>query len=61
MVFLSPMELVDGLTYWMFRESHSDTIVGLSGYATGWFALGAAIIGLVATALLVRRYRQVQA
>lgn len=61
-VFLSPLELVDGLTYWMFRvEPASDSIVALTDYATSWYALAAALFGLVCTGLLLRRYQRVQA
>lgn len=61
-VFLSPLELVDGLTYWMFRvEPASDSIVALTDYAMSWYALAAAVFGLVCTGLLLRRYRRVQA
>ncbi len=61
--FLSPFDLVDGLTYWMFRTDVRDngSIVDLSGYATGWFALAAAVLGLACTGLLLRRYAKVQA
>src|SRR5690606_12747344 len=59
---LSPLDLVDGLTYWLFRSEAADgTIVALSGYAMSWFALAAAVMGLLCTGLLLRRYATVQA
>ncbi|MGE3961176.1 MAG: ABC transporter permease [Dehalococcoidia bacterium] len=61
--FLSPLDVFDGLTYWMFRTdiSNLDGIVTLSGYAPHWFALAGVVLGLGATALLLRRYAKVQA
>lgn len=61
-VFISPLDLVDGMTLWMFRESPSSgSIVAQAGYDTVWYAVAAAVIGLVATALLIWRYQRVQA
>jgi len=62
-VFLSPMELVDGLTYWMFRKAppESDTIVAMTDFAMFWFGVAAAIFALTCTGLLIRRYHRVQA
>jgi len=60
--FVSPLELVDGLTYWMFRSPpSSDSIVGATGYAMSWFALAAAVAGALMTVLIIRRYAKVQA
>ncbi|MCA9851535.1 MAG: ABC transporter permease [Dehalococcoidia bacterium] len=61
--FLSPLELVDGLTYWMFRTdiSGNGSLVEMSGFATAWFGLGAAVMALACDALLLRRYAKVQA
>ena len=58
----SPLDLVDGLTFWMFRElPSSGTIVAASGHDTFWFALVALVLGITATGLLLLRYRRVQA
>ena len=62
-VFVSPMELLDGLTYWMFRAKPptSDTLIASTGFALSWFGLAAAVFGTACTGLLLRRYQRVQA
>lgn len=61
--FVSPLDLVEGLTYWMFgsEPNPSDSVAANSGYGMHWFALVAAAFGAACTALLVRRYQKVQA
>ena len=61
--FLSPLDLVDGMTYWLFRTdlSGNGSIVELSGYAPVWFGVGAGVLALTCDALLLRRYAKVQA
>lgn len=60
--FISPLDLVDGLSYWMFRsDAEPGSIVEMSGFATSWFGLGAAVMAVSATLLLLRRYATVQA
>lgn len=61
-VFLSPMDLLDGLTAWLFRvEAAFDSTVDGAGFALWTYAPVALVISLIAGALLVRRYRTVQA
>ena len=57
------MELLDGLTYWMFRAEAptSDTLIASTDFALSWFGLAAALFGTVCTGLLLRRYQRVQA
>lgn len=61
-VFLSPMDLIDGSTRWIFGAgADADSTVGQAGYALWSYAVGAAVLLAIATSLLVRRYRTVQA
>ena len=61
-VFISPLDLLDGITFWMFRTSPApEDIVALSGYALAWSALVGLVVALGATALLLRRYARIQA
>lgn len=62
-VFISPLDLVDGVTYWMFRVDTEpmDSIVAMTDYALSWYAVAGAAFGLVCTGLLLRRYQRVQA
>ncbi|MEX2373792.1 MAG: ABC transporter permease subunit [Dehalococcoidia bacterium] len=61
-VFLSPVDLIDGFTAWLFREQPEEGgTVMVAGYALWTYAPVALAVTLAATALLVRRYRGVQA
>jgi ABC-2 type transport system permease protein len=61
-VFASPLDLVDGMTLWMFREAPSvGSIVAQAGYDTSWYGVVGAVVALVATVLLIWRYYRVQA
>ncbi len=62
-VFVSPLDLVDGVTYWMFQVdvSSMDSIVAMTEFALSWFAVAGAVFGLTCTGLLLRRYLTVQA
>jgi ABC-2 type transport system permease protein len=61
-VFISPMDLIDGFTVWMFRAlPDSDTTVGAAGYDLWQYFPVALGVTLVAGLLLVRRYQWVQA
>jgi ABC-2 type transport system permease protein len=62
-VFASPFDLVDGLTAWMFRldvESVGESVEA-ARLDLALYAPIAAAVTLAATAVLVRRYRTVQA
>jgi hypothetical protein len=61
-VFLSPMDLIDGSTRWIFGASaDGESTVGRAGYSLWSYAVAAAILTAMTTSLLVRRYRTVQA
>ncbi|MCK9494662.1 MAG: hypothetical protein M0R75_04080 [Dehalococcoidia bacterium] len=61
-VFLSPMDLLDGITYWMFRTDPApEDIIAMAGYALHWSALAGLVVALGATGLLLRRYARIQA
>jgi ABC-2 type transport system permease protein len=61
-VFASPMDLIDGFTAWMFRvPPEPESTAEAAGYAGWTYALVALAVTLVASLLLVRRYRTVQA
>ncbi|MDA0269552.1 MAG: ABC transporter permease subunit [Chloroflexi bacterium] len=62
-VYLSPLDLVDGLTYWLFGTAPpaSDSLIALTDFSTATFAGVAVVVALAASALLVRRYIRVQA
>ncbi len=61
-VYLSPIDLIEGFTAWMFRvEPNVDSTVGRAAFPM-WTYLPAALVWSAgASALLIRRYRRVQA
>ena len=61
--YLSPLDLVDGLTFWLFQTMPppSDSLIALTGFNTQTFAAAAVVMGLAASLLLLRRYAKVQA
>ncbi len=61
--FLSPLDVLDGLTAWMFdtAEPTPDTTIGQAGHALWLYVAVACALTLVAVLSLVRRYRTVQA
>jgi ABC-2 type transport system permease protein len=61
-VFASPLDLIDGFTIWMFGTTTSlDSTVEAAGFSLRPYAPVALVVTLVATLLLLRRYRTVQA
>jgi ABC-2 type transport system permease protein len=61
-VFISPLDLIDGFTAWIFRTApDSGTTVEAAGYDLWQYFAVALGVTLVAALVLVRRYRRVQA
>lgn len=61
-IFGSPLDLIDGFTSWMFgAAAPSDSTVAAAGFSLRPYAPVALVVTLVATLLLLRRYRTVQA
>ncbi len=61
-IFISPLDLIGGATPWLFGEQpDSGSAATVAGFALWWYTAASVLITLVASALLVRRYQQVQA
>jgi ABC-2 type transport system permease protein len=67
-IFASPLDLVDGLTAWIFGEPNptgiarpDDDTYERAAFDLWAYGLAASVVTLVASALLVRRYQTVQA
>ncbi len=61
-VFLSPMDIIDGATLWIFgAAADSDGTVGEADFLLWSYVIAAAALIAISTFLLVRRYRTVQA
>jgi ABC-2 type transport system permease protein len=61
-IFISPFDLLDGLTTWIFNVApDSESAVGIADFP-GWLygVAAVAVIG-ISTALLLRRYERIQA
>ncbi|MPZ98579.1 MAG: ABC transporter permease subunit [Dehalococcoidia bacterium] len=60
--FLSPLDLVDGFTWWIFRSTPDEfSTVALAGFDLWAYTLAAVVATVLASGLLVRRYQRVQA
>ena len=65
-VFASPFDVIDGVTAWMFGEPDHESLaadesVAIARFDLWLYAAVAALVTLMASALLVRRYQTVQA
>ncbi len=61
-VFISPLDVLDGFTAWMFGEpAATDTAVHEAGFALWAYAVVGLAVSALASLLLIRRYGTVQA
>lgn len=60
-VFLSPMDLIDGSTFWMFGTEAVEGSVRMADFAYWTYVPVALVVTAIASLLLIRRYRTVQA
>jgi ABC-2 type transport system permease protein len=61
-VMISQFDLAQGLTYWFFGAEHeADSAPGRAGLWGGTYAIVAAVVSLLCLAVVLRRYRSIQA
>jgi ABC-2 type transport system permease protein len=67
-IFASPLDVVDGLTAWIFGEPNpgaipqpDDDTFERAGFDLWLYPIAASVVTLIASTLLVRRYQTVQA
>jgi ABC-2 type transport system permease protein len=60
-VFISPLDLLDGTTVWLFGGTLEDSVAAEAGFHPATYLAGCLAITAIAVGLLLRRYAKVQA